>query len=280
MNENTHDHQTMIGNVEVVFQVLLLLMAIGYSVTAWQCRRRSLTWTVWQEVSFWLGIALLLYAAHPTIMVWAHHDIEGHMVQHLIIGMYAPIFLVLGAPVLLLLKAMPVRRARGLVRLLSSPFMRVLSHPLAAMILNIGGMFMLYLTPLFGRSLHSPLIQYLIHLHFLLAGFLFTWAIIGREPLPHRPSVKTRGIVLFLSAAAHAFLGKHMYARGLPLDTSFSEEALRAAAKTMYYWGDLSELILAIIFFASTPALSQWQVRRPWHSTPLSFGPRKKTHHT
>jgi len=271
MNVNAHEHWAMTGEVEIAVQVLLLLAALGYSITARRLRRSGQGWAGWQDVSFWWGIGLLAYANLPATMAWAHRDIEGHMVQHLLVGMYAPIFLVLGAPVLLLLKAMPVRRARVLVRLLSVPFIRWLSHPIVAMTLNIGGMFVLYLTPLFARTMANPLAHGLVHLHFLLAGFLFTWAIVGREPLPHRPSVQTRAFVLFLSAAAHAFLGKYLYAQGLPSHTAFSDEALRAAAKTMYYWGDLSELILALILFATAPAVRRGQ--RP--STPFSISRRK-----
>nr|MBI1228945.1 hypothetical protein [Cytophagales bacterium] len=66
------------------------------------------------------------------------------------------------------------------------------------MALNIGGMYVLYLTPLYVLSLTNPWLHHLIHLHFLLAGYLFSWSIIGPDPVPNRPSIRFRMIVLFL----------------------------------------------------------------------------------
>jgi len=89
---------------------------------------------------------------------------------------------------------------------------------------------------------------------FHTSGYLFTWAIIGPDAVPGRPGLRTRGLALFLGIAAHAFLGKYMYAQLLPHGSPFSADAIRTAAKIMYYWGDLAELILAAFFFAGLPA--------------------------
>lgn len=41
-----------------------------------------------------------------------------------------------------------------------------------------------------------------------------------------------------------------MYAYLYPLNSPHTEGQIRAAAKLMYYWGDLSELLLTIALFA------------------------------
>lgn len=56
-----------------------------------------------------------------------------------------------------------------------------LSHPISALFLNIGGMYVLYLTPLYETSLHSTAVHYWVHIHFLMAGYLFAWAIAGPD---------------------------------------------------------------------------------------------------
>src|SRR5690606_34815391 len=104
-----------------------------------------------------------------------------HMVQHLLIGMFAPLALVLAAPLTLTLRSVPRRASQWLVRVLHSEFVVWLSHPISALFLNIGGMYVLYLTPLYETSLHSTAVHYWVHIHFLLAGYLFAWAIAGPD---------------------------------------------------------------------------------------------------
>ncbi|ALJ01223.1 hypothetical protein DC20_05085 [Rufibacter tibetensis] len=206
-------------------------------------------WNNWSTISFLTGMGLLGIAVLPTLMQWAHQDLRGHMVQHLLIGMFAPLFLVLGAPITLALKALPVKAARWITSILRSEFFYSISHPITAFVLNIGGMYLLYLTPLYIESLGKPYLHYLMHVHFLLAGYLFTWSMIGPDPVPKHPSFLLRVSVLFISIAAHAFLSKFMYAYIYPLNSPHSAEQIREATKLMYYWGDLSELLLIIALF-------------------------------
>lgn len=231
--------------------LLVLILALGYLGTTVVLKRKKRNWSGWHTLSFLVGTAFLGMALLPSLMHWAHSDLRGHMVQHLLLGMFSPIFLVLGAPITLGLKALPVKAARGLTTILRSSVFQFLSHPVTAFLLNIGGMYVLYLTPLYNQSLANPSLHYLIHFHFLGAGFLFTWSMIGLDPAPNRPGFRVRLIVLFFSIAAHAFLSKYMYAYGFPLHSPHSEEQVREAAKLMYYWGDLSELLLTISLFAT-----------------------------
>jgi len=196
-----------------------------------------------------MGMGMLAVAGLPPMMMWAHHDILGHMAQHLLIGMFAPVFLVRGVPLTLLLKSLSAAKARYVVGILRNDAVGAISHPIAALLLNIGGMYLLYLTPLYALSLSNTFVHHFVHVHFFMAGYLFCWSIAGQEVIGKRPSVPLRAWVLFVGIAAHAFLGKYMYANILPDGTPFSGTAIREAAKAMYYWGDLAELILAAFFF-------------------------------
>ncbi|SKB69346.1 putative membrane protein [Parapedobacter luteus] len=236
----------------VLLAVLSAIAAI-YAGSYWYVRRRGGKWPAWRALSFVLGISTLMAGGSPPLMERAHHDIYSHMVQHLLIGMFAPIFLVVGAPFTLALKTLPAAPARRLMALLKHKAFRVACHPVAAMVFNIGGMYVLYLSPLYAESLTNPYLHHVIHFHFLAAGYLFTWAIIGPDPVPARPSFQVRAWVLFFSIAAHAFLAKYMYAHFYPRNVPFTGEAIRSAAQMMYYWGDLAELIVAFILFAQTP---------------------------
>ncbi|MBB4908609.1 cytochrome c oxidase assembly protein [Actinophytocola algeriensis] len=51
-----------------------------------------------------------------------------------------------------------------------------------------------------------------MHLHFLVAGYLFAWLIAGPDPAPHRPGVPARLVLLGVAIAVHATLAQLMYA--------------------------------------------------------------------
>src|SRR5690554_3149641 len=177
--------------------ILIACAGLLYGVLYFRLLNRKKRWKIWPLISFLVGIALLVIAAWPSVMHWGHTDMRGHMIQHLLIAMYAPIFLVLGAPVTLVLKASPPKTSRQVLRVFSSGFFGFIGHPIVAAVLNIGGMFLLYLTPLYNASLHNPVWHFLVHIHFLLAGYLFTWSLIGPDPAPRRPGFRLRLVVLF-----------------------------------------------------------------------------------
>lgn len=208
-------------------------------------------WSVWRSASFACGISAIAIAVLPPVAASAHDDLRGHMIQHLLLGMFAPLGLVMAAPVTQLLGALPTRYARSLVVLFATSPVRVLVHPVTTAMLDIGGMYLLYLTPLYALSIDFPLLHGFVQLHFLISGCLFVWSIAGPDPAPHRPSMRIRLAVLFVATAAHATLAKLMYAYGFPRGTHHTLEQIEAAAQTMYYGGDLAEWLLAVAFFAA-----------------------------
>ena len=213
-------------------------------------RRAGRRWGPGRTLSFAVGLALLALAAAPPLAAWAHGDLRGHMVQHVLVGMLAPLGLVLGAPVALALRSLPVPAARRVARALRSRAVRAVSHPAAAAVLNVGGMVALYATPLYAATLSSPGLHAAVHAHVLAAGVLFTWSVLGGpDPAPHPAPFGTRLGVLTLAIAAHAVLGKLMYGYGWPRGVAGGAE-VRAAAEVMYYGGDLAEGLVLVALFA------------------------------
>lgn len=207
-------------------------------------------WSGARTAAFSAGMILLGIAFAPPFFVRAHADIRFHMWQHLLIGMVAPVGLVLGAPLSLVLRSLRKKQARQLFRALRSRPLRVLCHPVTALVLNVGGMYLLYLTPVFRLSQSEPAVHHLVHFHFLVAGYLFVWSIIAQDRGAPRAGFGMRLGVLFVAMATHAMLGKLMYARLLPAGTAYSPEALQSAAQIMYYGGDFAELLVAVVLFA------------------------------
>lgn len=201
-----------------------VLLAVAYLLAPGRRPARTAAWLA--------GCAVLAVALSPAIP----DDPPGHMLRHLLLGMVAPLGLVLGAPVTLLLRASPVRWRRAVAAALRSRVVHVLGHPGTAAVLSVGGLYVALLLPLPEHPL--------LHLHYVAAGYLFAWSMAGPDPAPRRPRLATRVTVLVLAAAAHAVLAKIGYATA-------TTDAERAAALLMYYGGDLAELLLAVALFAA-----------------------------
>ena len=171
-------------------------------------------------------------------------------------GFGGPVTLLIGDLALLhdlnslaMLRGLPVTAARALTRALHRAPLHWLTSPLTALLLNVGGMALLYLTPLYAAMLTRPWLHLLVHVHVIAAGFLFTLVVAGAEPLPGRAPFRWRVGTLLAGMTLHAVLAKVMYARLLPAGLPDAPEALQAAARQMYYWGDLSEILLALLLF-------------------------------
>jgi putative membrane protein len=102
--------------------LLVIVVAALYLFAAFYSRSAKGGWNSWRTISFIVGLVLLGIAMFPSLMQWAHQDLVGHMVQHLLIGMYGPLFLVLGAPIMLALKTLLVNSARSITAILRSSF--------------------------------------------------------------------------------------------------------------------------------------------------------------
>ncbi len=217
-------------------------------------------WPRWRAVSGVAGLAVAAAAVTGPVAQRADGDLRWHVAGHLLLGMVAPLLLVLAAPVTLLLRTLPPVRARAVTRLLRRRPVRVLTHPLVAAALDVGGLWLVYvLAPLAepiahpaghasaAASVHA-LVHPLVHLHMLLAGFLFTTAVVGVDPMPHRPRPPVRALALVLAGAGHTVLAKVLY--GHPPAGVDVEEA-RQAAVLLSYGSDVVEIVLAVLLCAA-----------------------------
>jgi putative copper resistance protein D len=73
--------------------------------------------------------------------------------------------------------------------------------------LFVASPFILYFSPLYELSLRSGLVHALVHMHFLVAGSLFCWRLVGVDPVPHRQPPGARMLYAVLALPFHAFLG-------------------------------------------------------------------------
>ncbi|WP_433221712.1 cytochrome c oxidase assembly protein [Dactylosporangium sp. CS-047395] len=218
--------------------------AVGYVAAVDRVRRRGGDWPGWRIGVWFAG----LFTAATAILgpaVAGRHDFTAHMAGHLLLGMAAPLLLVPAAPVILTLRALPVPLARRVARLLSTRPARVLTHPVTAAALNVGGLWLLYGTGLYQQMGTRPWLHLAVHAHIAAAGYLLTAAVVGVDPAPHRPNRRVRAVVIVAFLAAHDILAKHLYAHppaGVPGGRA------RTGAQLMYYGGDMLDLALITVF--------------------------------
>src|SRR5207249_2751769 len=60
---------------------------------------------------------------------------------------------------------------------------------------------------LYEQTLRDPVLHEWLHLHFVFAGCVFFWPLIGIDPVPGRLPHPMRLVLLFVSLPAHAWLG-------------------------------------------------------------------------
>ncbi|MBT3149812.1 cytochrome c oxidase assembly protein [Streptomyces sp. CHD11] len=258
MDHHVHDHGHDTGGshtdaLEWLPPALALLAAAGlYLLLVRRARHRNpaLGWSRWRTGWFLCGVVLLGAALLPPVAPLAHADFRGHMAQHLLIGMYAPLALVLAAPVTLLLRTLPAARGRQLTAVLHSPPVRVIAHPAVALALSTGSLAVLYFTPLYNATAGSLAAHWLLHAHFLLSGCLFAYVIAGPDPAPSRPGVRARLVYLGVAIAVHAVVSQLMYG-GFWADIHAPVHQVQGGAQIMYYGGDIAELLLAAALVAT-----------------------------
>ena len=185
----------------------LLAAAIAYL----QARRRlvasGVAWPARRTAYFLSGIGALALALLSPVEAYDTVLFSVHVAQHMLLTMVAAPLLALGAPITLALRVAKGPTRRRMVRVLHSPPLRVVGNPLVAWVLFTLTLYGLYFSPLFDLTLRQPLVHDLVHLHFLAAGLLFWWPLVGLDPSRWRLPHIARLLFVFLMVPFHAFLG-------------------------------------------------------------------------
>ncbi len=215
-------------NPDALFLGFLILAVALYVRGVMILERRGDKWPLNRKIAFVCGIVAIDYATSGGIGVYAHFSFSYHMIAHMVLGMVAPIGLVLSAPITLALRTLPQGRTheergvRGtLVSALHSKIASIWVNPIVALVLFDGSLFILYFTSLFGGMMQSHLGHFAMNVHFILAGFLFFHVIIGVDPNPKRVPYLVRIVVLFAAMSIHAFFSVALLSSSTLLDGGY-----------------------------------------------------------
>ncbi|GAA3104922.1 cytochrome c oxidase assembly protein [Streptomyces rectiviolaceus] len=227
-----------------VVVLVVVVGCLGYVAAAGQLLRRGDRWPHRRDAAFCAGGAALITALVAPWEGWP--PFTGHMATHLGIGMLAPLLFVLGRPVTLALRALPVGPRRRLLSCVRSRPAALLVWPPLAALMHVAGLWAVYRTPLLAAAHHRPWLHTLIAVHLLASGVLFAFAVLALDPLRHRAGFALRGGALLAAAAGHGILAKSLYATGPP-GISYTTADLHLASYVMYYGGDVVGIALALV---------------------------------
>lgn len=223
-----------------------LLLAVAVAVYVRAARRVRRRWPPARTAALVAGAAVVAGA----LVLDGEARFTTHAAQHLMLGMVAPALFAMAAPVTLALQAGGPATRRRLRRALHSRGASVAAHPLTGWALFGGSMLALYLTPLYRLSLEHEWLHEALHLHFLAAGALFLWPVVGADPVPRRLPHGGRLLVVFLAIPFHAVLGMALLASPEPIAPQHTLRDFRAGAGLLWVAGDLLGLIAALVVAA------------------------------
>ncbi|MEU1532107.1 cytochrome c oxidase assembly protein [Streptomyces fagopyri] len=205
----------------------LVACLVGLGLYGWgvvRLARRGDAWSAGRTVSFVVGVLTVMLMMCTSLNDYGMVMFSVHMVQHMVISMLSPILILLGAPITLALRALPVAARRGtkgprelLLMFLHSRFMRIVTHPAFTIPLFIASLYALYFSPIFDFLMGSRTGHTVMMCHFLAVGLVFFWPIMGVDPGPHRPGYLLRMLELFAGMPFHAFFGIALMMASTPM---------------------------------------------------------------
>ena len=192
---------------------VVLFGLVSYFLGVAKVLRRGDKWQWFRSVNWVIGMLVLTYITSGPPSVYGRVLFSAHMVDHMALTMVAPIFLVLGAPATLALRALPARRdgSRGLREWLlvfvHSKFSQLVTHPIFAAGNFAGSIVLFYYSDAFSLAMREHVGHELMNLHFALTGYIFVLSMIGTDPLPRRAPYPMRLVLLLATMGFHAFFG-------------------------------------------------------------------------
>lgn len=259
----------------------LVACLVGLALYVWgvvRLKRRGDAWSVWRTVSYVAGVLSIGLMMCTKLNDYGMVMFSVHMVQHMVISMLSPILILLGAPMTLALRALPVagKGRKGprelLLALLHSRYMRIITHPAFTIPLFIASLYALYFTPIFDFLMGSRTGHIAMMVHFLAVGVVFFWPIIGVDPGPQRPGYLMRMLELFAGMPFHAFFGIALMMASAPMVETFKNppaslgiDALsdqNAAGGIAWAFSEIPSVLVLIVLLFQWYGSEQRQAKR------------------
>ena len=241
----------------------VIVTALVYLRGWWLLRRAgSRAVPPWRAVMFLAGLLTLWIALASPMDVFNSFLLTAHMLQHMLLMMVAPPLILLGAPLIPLVRGLPIFAAREF----AGPFLnwpvatrvgRALTHPVVALLLMGAAMFAWHTPALYELALRSAAWHQFEHACFFLTSLIFWWPVI--QPWPSRPHWPRWAMVPYLLvadlqntvlSAILAFSDRVLYPSYTAVPRLFGLSPLEdqvASGAVMWVLGSVAFLIPAIV---------------------------------
>ena len=212
--------------------------------------------------------------------------LTAHMLQHMVLMMIAPPLVLLGAPLVPMVRGLPVFAAREF----AGPFLnwplagrigRTLTHPVCALLLMGVAMFAWHTPVLYELALRSPAWHQIEHACFFVTSLIFWWPVV--QPWPSKAQWPRWAMVPYLLiadlqntalSAILVFSDRALYPSYSAVPRLFGFSALEdqvAAGAIMWVVGSLAFIVPAMVI--AVQCLS----RKPSRDSTISVRRRETT---
>ena len=263
---------------ESVFLVGSILVTGLYLFGVLRLRMRGDAWQLGRTACFLIGMLLFLGITCSGLNEYGMYLFSAHMVQHMMLSMVVPLFLLLGAPITLTLRVLhPAGPGRTgpremLLALLHSRFAKVVASPLFTLPLFIVSLYGLYFSSLFDFLMKSRVGHDAMLVHFLFVGLLFFWPVMGVDPAPHRSPYVIRILELFAVMPFHAFFGIAIMMSNSVFETVFANPPAswhltalsdqNTAGSLAWGFGEAPTIMVLLVLFVQWSKSDQREARR------------------
>lgn len=242
------------------------LFSLFYAIGVTRAKRRGrATPSMWRRVSFGAGIALILIALIGPVDELSSRSFTAHMMQHVLLMLFAPPLLLLGAPMVSVLRGMPVGfRQTAFATIVRNRVVRritrTLLHSHVALGLFLGTLWVWHVPAMYSSAVNDDLVHLLEHTTFFWPALFFWWNVVDSWPYRARLSAPRRLLYLFFATAGLKLVGVLITVSGQVLYTAYllpregtdlsALDDQRIGGLIMWMGAGLYMLLpLAIIFF-------------------------------
>src|SRR3984957_6937221 len=191
--------------VDVPMLVVIVALGAWYLFSVRKVRRQGGQWGVGRTftfcvLGFWLSAAMSWVGVYQSALFYARAP------QTLLLVLVAPLFLMMGKPITLLIEAQPAAGNR-VAAVIRSRVAKVATFPAITTLLLIAVPMSMYFTSWYTAVFNSGTVRELTYLILMVPGLVFFWTLLRVDPVPKKYPY---GVSMWITAAevvGDAFFG-------------------------------------------------------------------------
>ena len=220
--------------VDVPMLVVIVAIAAWYVLSARKVRRQGGQWGTGRTIAFiGLGLGFWVIATMSWVGVYQSALFYARATQTVLLVLVAPLFLMMGKPITLLIEAQPGVGGR-VAAAIRSRAAKVVTFPAITTVALIAVPMTMYFTAWYTAVFDSGTVRELTYLILMVPGCVFFWTLLRVDPVPKKYPY---GVAMWITAAevvGDAFFGiaiiadqtiiaaQHYHAVGYPFGPSLA----------------------------------------------------------